>query len=83
MNEDNVFQLQPKPVANKLPEIADIAILMLDQRRKAGIKTYGVPLQGFNGRDALQDAAEEAADLLVYLLQAIYERDHGKQETPS
>lgn len=34
---------------------------------KVGTERYGSALQTFNGRDALQDAAEEARDLYVYL----------------
>lgn len=45
------------------------------KRNAFGIEKYGTPLQGFNGRDALKDAYEEALDLCVYLRTAIYERD--------
>lgn len=47
----------------------------LDKRIALGIQRYGKPLQTFNGRDALQDAYEEALDLVHYLKQAIMERD--------
>ena len=39
-----------------------------------GADEYGEPLTTFNGRDALQDAYEEALDLAMYLKQAIMER---------
>jgi hypothetical protein len=39
-----------------------------------GADEYGEPLTTFNGRDALQDAYEEALDLAVYLKQALMER---------
>jgi hypothetical protein len=42
---------------------------------KAGIETYGTPLESHNGRDALQDAYEEALDLACYLKQAMIERE--------
>jgi len=43
-------------------------------RDRLGRQRYGVPLQANNGRDALQDAYEEALDLAVYLRTAIEER---------
>ena len=48
---------------------------LLQQRRKIGIAEYGTPLMTYNGRDALQDATEELADALIYLLQAMLEGD--------
>jgi hypothetical protein len=36
---------------------------------------YGTPLQTNNGRDALMDAYQEACDMVMYLRQAIAERD--------
>lgn len=47
----------------------------MKNRDQMGRKKYGTPLQPNNGRDALQDAYEEALDLAVYLRQAIYERN--------
>lgn len=58
-------------------EIFPIVAQLLEDRYEMGKKKYGVPLMAFNGRDALQDAIEEAADLLMYLSQAKYERDHS------
>lgn len=46
----------------------------MEERRLHGITKYGVPVQPFNGRDALVDAYQEALDLCVYLRQAIAER---------
>lgn len=43
-------------------------------RKRVGIERYGMPLQAFNGRDALIDAYQEALDLCCYLRQAIEER---------
>lgn len=45
----------------------------LNDRFEWGFKKYGTPLQTFNGRCALQDAWEEAADLVQYLEQAMLE----------
>ena len=40
-----------------------------------GLERYGTKLQTFNGRDALWDAYQEALDLVMYLRQAIMERE--------
>jgi hypothetical protein len=51
----------------------DAEIYAIGQGVKArlalGIRKYGTPLQSHNGRDAAQDAWEEAIDLLAYLYQ--------------
>ncbi|HWU22205.1 MAG TPA: hypothetical protein VN088_11815 [Nocardioides sp.] len=65
---------QPLPVPNSRPAIQDLVIADMAARRQVGIARYGTPLQPFNGRDALQDAYEEALDLATYLRQAIEER---------
>ena len=49
-------------------------IAHLKQREQMSIETYGQTLKAFNGRDAVQDALEEALDLSQYLLQAKVER---------
>ncbi len=46
----------------------------LRERTLLGTRKYGEPLQTFNGRDALQDAYEEALDLAQYLKQELMER---------
>jgi hypothetical protein len=46
----------------------------LEERERLGIERYGTALYPNNGRDALQDAYEEALDLCCYLRQAIEER---------
>ncbi len=43
-------------------------------REQLGTARYGTALYPHNGRDALQDAYEEALDLACYLKQAIEER---------
>lgn len=45
----------------------------LEGRNAKGINTYGRTLLTFNGRNALQDAYEEALDQAVYLRQALAE----------
>lgn len=66
---------QPDPVPNDHPAVWDLVIADMRARDAKGRATYGTPLQPHNGRDALQDALEEALDLVAYLRQAIYERD--------
>jgi len=43
------------------------------ERMKLGVRKYGHALQAYNGRDAMQDAWEEALDLLAYTGQASME----------
>jgi len=52
-----------------------LVIADMRERNRLGTATYGGPLLAHNGRDALQDAYEEALDLAVYLRQAIAERE--------
>lgn len=54
--------------------IQSLVMADLVLRRQLGIERYGTALQPHNGRDALQDAYEEALDLACYLKQAILER---------
>jgi hypothetical protein len=68
------FNTQPKPKANDSVHIADLVAVDLRYRKEFGLRKYGTPLQANNGRDALQDAYEEALDLCQYLKQAIEER---------
>lgn len=48
----------------------------LEARERRGIETYGRSLETFNGRNALQDAYEEALDLAMYLKQALLEQEN-------
>lgn len=70
---------QPKPIPNNSAHINDLVCVDLRYRKQEGEKKYGVPLQADNGRDALQDAYEEALDLCQYLKQAIVERDNARR----
>jgi hypothetical protein len=65
---------QPAPKPNDRPPVWPLVIADMQARDKLGRERYNVPLQPFNGRDALRDAYEEALDLCVYLRQAIEER---------
>ena len=73
--------MQKRPKKNSNPEVMELFLKDLKARYKEGVRRYGVPLQPFNGRDALQDAYEEAMDLALYLRQAIYERDRGNKKS--
>lgn len=66
---------QPSPIHNSSASIWDLVISDMQSRDKVGRERYGTPLQAFNGRDALVDAYQEALDLVVYLRQAIEERN--------
>ena len=74
---------QPPPIhsPNRVA-IWDLVIEDMKARNQTGIKRYGTPLQAHNGRDPLVDAYQEALDLVVYLRQAIEERDDNAEETP-
>lgn len=66
---------EPPPKPNELPAVWHLVVTDMSARDAYGRRTYGTPLQPHNGRDALKDAYQEALDLVVYLRQAIYERD--------
>jgi hypothetical protein len=68
---------QPLPIPNQHPGVQAAVIADIGTRTELGIRRYGTALQPFNGRDALQDAYEEAIDLTVYLKQALMERGQG------
>lgn len=76
----NVKQMTP-PTPNSSEPVANQVMADLHSRKVFGIKKYGTPLQPNNGRDALQDAYEEALDLCCYLKQRLMEMEAKK--TPS
>lgn len=69
---------KPKPTPTTRegtgPEVFALVGEDLAVRARVGMDTYGVPLRCHNGRDPLWDAYEEALDLVVYLRQAITEK---------
>lgn len=69
-----VMPEQPMSIPNDSVCIQDLVIRDIENRKAIGLKKYGTLLQAHNGRDALQDAYEEALDLCQYLRQAIEER---------
>ena len=75
-NEENrLVTEQAAPAANEKPAVWGLVMDDMQARDAEGRRKYGVPLQPNNGRDALVDAYQEALDLVVYLRQAIHERD--------
>lgn len=66
--------VQPLPVVNDAPAIADLVLADIRARDEFGASKYGTRLQPHNGRDALMDAYQEALDLVFYLRQALEER---------
>ena len=66
---------QNPPLPNNSQPIWEQVIQDMKSRDELGRLRYGVPLQSFNTRNAIQDAFEEALDLVVYLKQYSIERD--------
>jgi hypothetical protein len=58
--------------------LRDRLLAELEARKAKGLETYNSLLQPFNGRDAVQDAFEEALDLAAYLQQVYYEESSGQ-----
>ena len=73
---------QPPPVPNSSRPIWDMVIEDMQERDRVGRARYGTP-QAHNGRDALADAYAEALDLVVYLKQALVEREQGRSAVMS
>lgn len=68
-------QAAPTPERADKPAVWDLVMADMQARDSEGRRKYGTPLQPHNGRDPLVDAYQEALDLVVYLRQAICERD--------
>lgn len=62
---------QPQPIKNNNDHIADLVIEDLVKRKKLGEERDGIPLQAFNGKNALVDAYEDVLDLAQYIRQEI------------
>ena len=65
---------QPKPTPGKI-DVYPYVMRDIQARVQFGHAKYGTYLQAGTGRDALWDALQEAYDLVMYLRQAILERD--------
>lgn len=72
MSEVSEHQPKPKPGQDT---VLNNVLFDLIERANTGRQKYGTLLQTNNGRDALMDAYQEALDLVMYLRQAILERD--------
>jgi hypothetical protein len=70
----NAAKNEPTPLPGTI-EIAPLVLVDIQARVKMGEEKYGTKLQANNGRDVLMDAYQEAIDLVMYLRQAIAERD--------
>lgn len=66
---------QPAPVANNHPNIKDLVLKDILDRVQFGFNKYGQYLKPHNGRDVLYDIYQEQLDALMYIRQAIFERD--------
>lgn len=74
-NEENLLA-EVEPMCS----YGDIVTTDLISRAFIGKERYGVFLQPHNGRDALQDAYEEALDLATYLMQVVMEQKASKKD---
>lgn len=72
-------QHEPPPKLGQ-QNVAEAVLRDIQDRVQAGYEKYGTFLQTRNGRDALMDAYQEAIDLVMYLRQAILERDAEQSE---
>lgn len=70
-----VSEHQPEPKPGQDTVLNNVLFDLID-RANVGRQKYGTLLQTNNGRDALMDAYQEALDLVMYLRQAILERDN-------
>lgn len=75
MSQAREHDSQSAPIPNRRPAVIGEVIEDLRMRSEFGLRKYGALLQPGNGRDALRDAYEEACDLVMYLKQALMERD--------
>ena len=65
---------EPPPTASTSRPTWELVIADMQERHKAGVRKYGLPLQPFNGRDNIVGAYQEVLDLAVYLRNEIEER---------
>ena len=72
MTQVNIIQPRPEPGQDT---VLNHVLFDLIERANIGKQKYGTLLQTNNGRDALMDAYQEALDLVMYLRQAILERE--------
>jgi len=75
IDENGAAAPQPAPVEGKT-EVYPLVLADIEARVALGRERYKTTLQTYNGRDPLWHAYQEAIDLVMYLRQAIAERDH-------
>jgi hypothetical protein len=73
MSDTRTNDSQRTPIPNQSTPIADLVCADIQHRAEHGLRKYGTKLQANNGRNALQDAYEEALDLCHYLKQKLVE----------
>jgi hypothetical protein len=66
---------QPLPQSGRV-DVLPFVLEDFQRRAEMGKQKYGTLLQTHNGRDPLWDAYQEAIDLVMYLRQAILEREN-------
>ena len=72
--------IQPDPTeTTESREVWPELLIYMESRVGLGESRYGTRLKTNNGRDALQDAIDEACDLLFYLMQVKMERELDKE----
>jgi uncharacterized coiled-coil protein SlyX len=74
---------QPNSTKTDGTPILELVIEDMKARSDLGERKYGTVLQAGNGRDALQDAYEEALDLAMYLRQELANRRIKPSPAPS
>lgn len=72
---------QSDPVPNGREHIADLVVADIQDRKRHGVREYGVALQAHNGRRALWDLYEELLDGAHYVRQRVLEEDHTLRRT--
>lgn len=76
-------EYQPHPKRGGGTVVVDVVLADIMERAKAGKQKYGTYLETNNGRDPLWDAYQEAIDLVMYLRQALLERECGASDEPA
>lgn len=61
-------------------EQAEVLIRQMEESKKVGTQRYGTPLQTFNGRDCLQDLADELRDGYVYVNSLMQAREAQRED---
>lgn len=70
----NAAKHEPPPLPGR-EAVLPLVLADLQARADVGRDKYGALLETHNGRDALMDAYQEALDLVMYLRQALAERE--------